>query len=66
MTVDEVKARVEEIRNMAGDDEAAHGMEDKLHQDVLRAIANRECPNPARLAYRALETKEIDFSRWCA
>jgi hypothetical protein len=65
MTVDEVRERVEKIRAMAGDDEAAHSEEDGLHQDVLAAIADGAEFAPA-LAAEALKTVDIDFARWCA
>ena len=65
MTVEEVRAWVEEIRITAHDDEKAHGMEDALHQEVLRAVAEN-APNAAALAAEALKTRDIDFYRWCA
>jgi hypothetical protein len=51
---------------MAGDDEAAHGEEDNLREDLLRAIANGECVNPQDCAQIALTTNDIEFFRWCA
>jgi len=65
MTPGEVEARVERIRAMAGDDEAAHGAEDSLRRDVLLAIAGG-ARNARALARTALETEEIEFARWCA
>ena len=65
LTVDDVRRRVEEIRAIAGDDEAAHSDEDSLHELVLRAIADG-APNAAELAAEALKTGEIKFARWCA
>ena len=66
MTVGRVLNKVEDIRHAAGDAEAAHGMEDQLHQDVLEAIANGRCQEPKKVAAAALLTKEIEFPRWCA
>lgn len=66
MTVADVAARVQAIRSSAGDDEVAHGMEDDLHQDVLRAIADGRCEDVRGCATAALETKTIKFARWCA
>lgn len=66
MTVDDVRGRLGEIRELAGDDEAAHGREDRLYIDVLTAIAAGECDDPKALAAEALQALEIDFSRWCA
>lgn len=65
MTVNEIRARVEAIRALAWDDEAAHGREDELRADVLRAIAEG-APDAAALAAAALETGAIEFARWCA
>lgn len=64
MTPGQVAERVAAIR--VGDSEAAHGMEDRLHQDVLRAIAAGECADPAACATEALQTLNIKFERWCA
>jgi hypothetical protein len=50
---------------MDNNDEA-HWMEDKLHRDVLRAIARGECADPAACALAALETVTIGFERWYA
>ena len=66
MNVNEVKQLVLDIRASANDDEAAHGMEDALHKQVLQAIADGWCDNPAECAAAALETKHITFARWCA
>ena len=64
MTKNEVKRRVKDIKINADDYEGAHNMEDSLHQDVLRAIADG-AENAAELAKEALKTKKIGFSRYC-
>lgn len=66
ITVAYVKKRVEYIKSIMDDDEAAHGMEDDLHQAVLRAIAYGTCTDPTGCAEAALETLKLDFARWCA
>lgn len=66
MQVSDIERRVQRIKDCAGDDEAAHGMEDDLHQQVLKAIADGKCSNAALCAAAALKTQEIKFSRWCA
>ena len=66
MTVDDVTAEVERIREMRWDDEAAHGAEDNLWENVLRLIASGETDKPAELAAAALKTKTVEFARWCA
>jgi hypothetical protein len=69
VTVDEVRARVEEIRRHGideNDDERAHGDEDDLRADLLRFIAS-DAPEPfAELARVALEADAMKFGRWCA
>jgi hypothetical protein len=62
----DVARQVERIREMAGDDEAAHSEEDGLHRKVLGAIAAGEAESPAECARIALTTNEINFHRWCA
>lgn len=65
MDADMVRARVEEIREVAWDDEMAHEREDALRSEVLRAIADGSCVNPQECAQIALTTSEIEFKRWC-
>lgn len=65
MTPADVRLRVEAIAAAHGDYEMAHGDEDRLHQDVLRAIA-AGAPDAAELAAEALRTLELDFPRYCA
>jgi hypothetical protein len=65
MRIEEARERVEEIRREAArDDERAHGLEDALHKDVLKAIAEG-ARNGRQLAAEALTTSEIKFGRWC-
>jgi hypothetical protein len=65
MRVADVQKRVEEIRAIAYDYEAAHSGEDRLHLEVLEAIAVG-ASQAKGLASAALETREIKFARWCA
>lgn len=66
MTPEDVARRVKAIAECRGDDEAAHGMEDRLHWDVLQAIAAGHATDPAGCAAEALKSSQIDFARWCA
>jgi hypothetical protein len=61
-----VRERVEAIREAAEDDEFAHGLEDSLYEDILRAIADGRCLDPVACATEALKTRDINFARWCA
>ncbi len=69
MSPEEVKRRVAEVADLAivaDDDERAHGAEDSLYADLLRAIADGTCADPQRCAQLALETQTFGFSRWSA
>lgn len=66
LTKQEVIGRVTTIRNTKGDDEHAHGLEDALYRDVLKAIAEGTCEEPVGCARVALATQKIKFARHCA
>lgn len=63
MTPQEIQKRVDAIRSKSRDSGEAHWMEDKLHQDVLLAIAENRCEEPAVCSRLALTTLDIDFDR---
>lgn len=66
MNVEEIQKRVEALRGY--DSEIAHGEEDQLHQDVLKAIAGGEYSKETmvEMAKAALKTLEVEFDRWYA
>lgn len=66
LTVEEVRARIEDIKAVVADAERAHSLEDSLYEDILRAIATDRCDDPKGCAAAALSTQDIDFPRWCA
>ena len=66
LTVAWVGAQAAAIAARRADDERAHRAEDRLHQTVLRAIADGRCADPAECARAALQTLELSFSRWYA
>jgi phage shock protein A len=67
LTVEDVKARVKEIKESAKMDyNGAHAMEDSLYEDVLKAISKGKCDDPATLAKEALKTTKIKFARMCS
>jgi len=66
MNPQEVQKRIDAIRCETEDDARAHSMEDELHQDVLRAIAEGRCDEPAECSRLALTTIDIGFARWYA
>ena len=63
--ITDVTRRLDRISEAKGDYEVAHGMEDNLYKDVLRAIANGT-PDPRGLATMALVAEGIDFPRYTA
>lgn len=65
ITIDEATARVAEIQQQDCP-ESFHRMEDQLHQDVLRAIADGTAEDPCELARLALSTLDVDMERWYA
>jgi hypothetical protein len=64
LTAEDIARRLAEIHALQGD-EAAHGEEDRLHRDVLAAIA-AGAPDAPLLAAAALRTETLGFARWCA
>lgn len=64
MTVGDIEQRVAAIRAAADDPARAHPLEDQLYVDVLAAVANGLCNDPARAARTALITRSIDLARW--
>lgn len=67
MTLAEIHQRIATIRSSVNDPEAAHDEEDDLWRRVLEAIASGEHEgSPQDLARAALQSREINFPRWCA
>ncbi|MFI1734030.1 hypothetical protein ACH40E_33420 [Streptomyces acidicola] len=65
LTAEDIARRLAEIHAVRDDDEAAHGMTDDLHRQVLATIA-AGAPDAPLLAAAALRTETLDFARWCA
>ena len=63
MTTGDIENRVNSIAVCCWDNEVAHSLEDKLHQDVLREIAKQRT-RAGGLARAALKTLDIDYDRW--
>ena len=66
MTIEDAKTRVQAIKDIAGDDEVAHGTEDHLYQQFIEDIANGQTEDIQEIAKIILTTEDIDFARWCA
>jgi hypothetical protein len=65
VTHDEVKKRVQDIRDAKGDAEIAHRMEDVLYFDFVHYVASQEGPHRVA-AEEVLKTAKIKFPRHCA
>jgi hypothetical protein len=66
VTPERIQDRLAVIKSIAQDPEAAHGTEDGLFIEVLVAIAEGLCDDPAECARLALTSRDIDFPRWRA
>lgn len=65
MTLKDIERRVEHIRQIAGDYEAAHAAADSLQIDFISYVASLKSPLAERAkAIHAVE--EISFARHCA
>lgn len=62
MKVSEIQRRVADIAAKQQDPESAHGLEDALYLDVLKAIS-AGAPNAKDLAEAALKAAEMKFVR---
>ena len=60
MTEQELRARVDAVIALAGDDERAHACEDDLHLEVIAAF----CPDWVVAEVKRLS--DASFMRWCA
>ena len=65
MTVEDVKIKVNLIKEKAYDNEKAHVIQDSLWLDVLTDIANGN-PDAQNLAKEDIKTDQIKFERWYA
>lgn len=67
MTIEEVHAKLAEIKAVMKDPEKAHMKEEALYISVLVAIAEqRHGEQPEALAAEALVARGFPFPRWCA
>ena len=68
MTVADVENLVARVAELGDSDpESAHSHEDRLYEAVLTAIATGAgAASPAALCVAALQTKRLNFPRWCA
>lgn len=60
MNKEELKAKVDRVISMAGDDEAAHSEEDALHIEIINSFC------PKWVSDEVARMSAADFARWCA
>ncbi len=65
MTLDEIKKRIDEIKEIAGDGEVAHKLEDELYLDFIRYVAGGNGEDLEEKATFVSSTQGIEFFRWC-
>jgi hypothetical protein len=66
LTRNMIRVKIREIEEKARTDaEAAHGLEDKLFEEVLETI-EKGAKQPRSLARVALTARNISFPRYCA
>tara|TARA_R110000737_G_C14623309_1_gene494003 strand:+ start:10056 stop:10259 length:204 start_codon:yes stop_codon:yes gene_type:complete len=67
MNRNEIIMRINDIKELRGDDESAHSLEDELYYDFIEYLSTACVPLLVReKAKLILTTKKINFSRWCA
>ena len=66
MTIETIKKRIEEIKDVRWDFESAHGMEDRLYTDFIRYVSIAGDKELAEKAHEILKTEHIEFPRYCA
>lgn len=65
MNLKEVKEAVNNIKESVVDFEGAHELEDDLYEAVLKEVVSGN-PESKEMARIALQTREINFPRYCS
>lgn len=65
MNLKEVKKTVNDIKESVVDFEGAHELEDDLYEAVLKEVVSGN-PESKEMAHIALQTREINFPRYCS
>lgn len=66
MNLQDIQKRVQEIKDISGDDEVAHAMEDDLYVAFVKFVSENGSPELSEMAKEVLKTENIDFARWYA
>lgn len=65
MNLKEVKKTVNDIKESVVDFEGAHELEDDLYEAVLKEVVSGN-PESKEMARIALQTRKINFPRYCS
>ena len=65
MNLKEVKKTVNDIKESVVDFEGAHELEDDIYEAVLKEVVSGN-PESKEMARIALQTREINFPRYCS
>ena len=66
MNIKQVKDTVKKIKEISGDSEYAHGVEDDLYRDFVKHVSESKNKKLSNMAKEVLKTKDMDFERWYA
>ena len=69
LTIEDVKKRINKIKDLDGDDEVQHVYEDDLFYDFVESIKNGDYLSKKQIeevADELFKVREINFSRWHA
>ena len=66
MDLEEIRNRLEKIKNKKNDPECAHDFENKLLKDFIKHVAESGISHLSTHAKEVLKVDEIDFPRWRA
>ena len=66
MTLVEIEKMIQHIDDMSASDEYAHAKEDELYTEFVKFVAGYPDEKLAEMARAVLQTKKMNFCRWCA
>jgi hypothetical protein len=66
MNIKSIQEDLEYLKEISGDDEAAHGFEDSMYKEFVQFIVDNYKGEISKMAKELRKTEKIDFARWCA
>ena len=64
MNIKQIKGSIQAIKDIQGDYEVAHGMEDDLHIEFINHVAKCEDEDLRLMALEVLKTSKLTFPRY--